>query len=214
MLRKDSKQAAASKTEQAPHSHGAKASKIGKSGCHAGERVIRFKTALHNAIFDVLRSRGWQEVKDDGEWDFYWCDVAWMREHFDHCYLEEHQRVCHFRNHYELTRKNLMAKNLKRLKKQLEKESKLEAAKCDFFPTTFELPSEYHIFVEEFKRNAGTIWIMKPAGKAQGKGIFLFRKLKDITEWKKDDYFKKDEENPTVIHRKPMSFSATLTILI
>lgn len=26
---------------------------------------------------------------------------------------------------------------------------------------------------------------MKPAGRAQGKGIFLFTELKDITEWKK-----------------------------
>lgn len=160
-----------------------------------GERVIRFKCALSNTILDVLRSRGWQEVKEpDGEWDFYWCDVSWMREHFDRCYLEEGQRVNHFRNHYELTRKNLMAKNLKRLKKSLEKESKVEAMKCDFFPTTFELPSEYHIFVEDFKKKPGTIWIMKPAGKAQGKGIFLFRKLKDIIDWKKEDYFHKDDD--------------------
>jgi tubulin polyglutamylase TTLL9 len=169
---------------------------VGGSG--ANERAIRFKCALSNTIVDVLRSRGWQEVKEpDGEWDFYWCDVGWMREHFDHCYLEEHQRINHFRNHYELTRKNLMAKNLKRLKKSLEKESKIEAMKCDFFPTTFELPSEYHIFVEDFKKRPGTIWIMKPAGKAQGKGIFLFRKLKDITDWKKEDYFHRDEEKET-----------------
>ena len=160
-------------------------------------RVIRFKCALSNTILDVVRSRGWQDVKEEGDWDFYWCDVAWMREHFDHCYMEEHQRVNHFRNHYELTRKNLMAKNLKRLKKSIEKESKVEAAKCDFFPTTFELPSEYHIFVEEFKKRPGTIWIMKPAGKAQGKGIFLFRKLKDITDWKKEDYFHHDEDKET-----------------
>ena len=45
--------------------------------------------------------------------------------------------------------------------------------------------SEYHIFVEEFKKNQGIIWIMKPAAKSQGRGIFLFRKLKDITDWKK-----------------------------
>lgn len=167
----------------------------GASGKGGGSGPIRFKTCLRNTILDVLRARGWQEAKEDGEWDFYWCDVGWMREHFDHCYLEEHQRVCHFRNHYELSRKNLMARNLKRLRKQLEKESKLEAEKCNFFPTTFELPSEYHIFVEEFKRHPGSIWIMKPAGKAQGKGIFLFRKLKDITDWKKEDYFhRKDEE--------------------
>ena len=70
-----------------------------------------------------------------------------------------------------------MAKNLKRLRKTLEKESKVEAAKCEFFPTTFELPSDYHIFVEEFKRLPGTIWIMKPAGKAQGKGTFLLKIL-------------------------------------
>jgi len=47
------------------------------------------------------------------------------------------------------------------------------------------LQSEYHIFVEEFKRNPGQIWIMKPIAKSQGKGIFLFRRLKDIVEWKK-----------------------------
>ncbi len=130
----------------------------------------------------------------DGDWDFNWCDVGWLRENFDHSYMEEHVRVCHFRNHYEvgsiqimpiiidynwmnvyrkhawimciffqLTRKNLMVKNLKRYRKTLEREAgRLEASKCDFFPCTFVLPSEYHIFVEEFKRSTGSTWIMKP----------------------------------------------------
>lgn len=63
----------------------------------------------------------------------------------------------------QLTRKNLMVKNLKRHRKTLEREAgRVEAAKCDFFPRTFELPSEYHLFVEEFKRSPGSTWIMKP----------------------------------------------------
>lgn len=63
----------------------------------------------------------------------------------------------------QLTRKNYMVKNLKRFRKQLEREAgKLEAAKCDFFPKTFEMPCEYHLFVEEFRRNPGITWIMKP----------------------------------------------------
>ncbi|ESO08032.1 hypothetical protein HELRODRAFT_75380 [Helobdella robusta] len=153
---------------------------------NTSDRPIRFKCFIQNTILDVLRNRGWQEVIGEGEWDFYWCDVGWMKEYFDHFFLEEQTKICHFRNHYELTRKNLMVKNLKRYRKQIEKEfGKVEAQKCDFFPMTFELPTEYHMFVEEFKKSPGQIWIMKPVAKSQGKGIFLFRKLKDIVDWKK-----------------------------
>lgn len=63
----------------------------------------------------------------------------------------------------QLTRKNLMVKNLKRYRKTLERDvGRTEASKCDFFPCTFALPSEYHLFVEEFKRSPGSTWIMKP----------------------------------------------------
>ncbi|XP_053706189.1 probable tubulin polyglutamylase TTLL9 isoform X2 [Synchiropus splendidus] len=152
------------------------------------DRTIYFKCGLHNTILDVLRQRpGWIEVKDDDEWDFYWCEIGWLRESFDHTYLEEHMRINHFRNHYELTRKNLMVKNLKRYRKQLERESgAADASGCDFFPCTFAMPNEYHVFVEEFKRTPGNIWIMKPVAKSQGKGIFLFRKLKDVMDWKRN----------------------------
>ncbi|KAI6655524.1 tubulin polyglutamylase TTLL9-like [Oopsacas minuta] len=152
--------------------------------------IIRFKCSQNSStIMDVLRAQNWQEIKEEGEWDFYWADVLWVREQMDYIYLEEHVKICHFRNHYELTRKNLMARNLKRLRKTVEKNSKEESNKIDFIPTTFELPSEYHIFVEEFKKNPGSTWIMKPIGKSQGKGIFLFRKLKDITDWKKSSVY-------------------------
>lgn len=40
----------------------------------------------------------------EGEWDFYWCDVSWLRENFDHIYMEEHVRINHFRNHYEVSK--------------------------------------------------------------------------------------------------------------
>ena len=64
----------------------------------------------------------------------------------------------------------------------------------------FQLQSEYHIFVEEFKRNPGQTWIMKPVAKSQGKGIFLFRKLKDITDWKKVTFKPLRFVSITVVH--------------
>ncbi|XP_029995217.1 putative tubulin polyglutamylase TTLL9 [Sphaeramia orbicularis] len=157
---------------------------------------IRYKCCQINTIQDVLRQRpGWVEVKDDEEWDFNWCDVGWLRENFDHSYMEEHVRINHFRNHYELTRKNLMVKNLNRYRKTIEREvGHMEVSKCDFFPYTFALPSEYHLFVEEFKRSPGSTWIMKPVAKSQGKGIFLFRKLKDIMDWKKNGTHSEDQK--------------------
>ena len=70
-----------------------------------------------------------------------------------------------------------MIKNLKRQKKQLEKEGKLDEANAyNFYPMTYCLPGDYSLFVEEFKKQGG-IWIMKPIGKSQGKGIFLVNKL-------------------------------------
>lgn len=42
-------------------------------------------------------------IRSDGEWDFYWCDVSWLRENFDHTYMDEHVRISHFRNHYEVS---------------------------------------------------------------------------------------------------------------
>ena len=66
-----------------------------------------------------------------------------------------------------------------------------EAARYDFFPGTYVLPADYGLFVEEFKNHpSGTIWIMKPTGSAQGKGIFLFNKLAQINDWKKDASWK------------------------
>ena len=43
------------------------------------------------------------------------------------------------------------------------------------------------MFVEEFKRSGG-VWIMKPIGSAQGRGIFLFSRLSEISEWRTDPY--------------------------
>ena len=148
-------------------------------------------------------------VRSEVDWDIFWADTGWVHEILNRTHLQDHQRVNHFQNHYELTRKDLMVKNLKRAKKQKERESgaenssngngntprsasatanghgsKSDANAFEFFPQTYVLPAEYGLFVEEFKRTAG-VWIMKPIGRAQGKGIFLFTKLSQISDWRK-----------------------------
>eukprot|EP01084_Bolivina_argentea_P164582 286134_1 len=147
---------------------------------------VKFRTSFRNTIFDALKYRGWSECNThDIHWDIMWADREWMRAIFDTIHLEKHQKVNHFRNHYELTRKDMMAKNIKKQKRVLLRNNKiLELEKYNFIPQTFTLPHEYAIFVEEFKKLPNTQWIMKPVGKCQGRGIFLFTKLSHISNWK------------------------------
>ena len=88
---------------------------------------------------------------------------------------------------------------MKRMTKTIEKEyGKAEAQKFDFICTSYVLPQEHALFQEEFKKTLGGIWIMKPVGKAQGKGIFLINKLSQISNWKSNPRTKgrNDEEGP------------------
>ncbi|CAM9533636.1 unnamed protein product, partial [Hapterophycus canaliculatus] len=184
------------------------------------------RCSTRNTVYEVLKSRpGWVETQDDVDWDLCWADVGWVRDMYDQIQMDDDQRLNHFPNHYELTRKDLMVKNLKRMRKQLERnDCQAEATSYCFWTGTFVLPSEYGMFVEEFKRSPGAVWIMKPIGKAQGRGIFLFNKLSQISDWKKDHRWKADQpqaeayiaqryvENPYLIGGK--KFDLRLYVLV
>ena len=71
-----------------------------------------------------------------------------------------------------------MVKNLKRYRKELEKNEHYLAKDeiwgnyhLDFVPQTYMFPTEYTIFLEEFQRNPNTTWIVKPNNKSQGQGM-------------------------------------------
>ena len=73
----------------------------------------------------------------------------------------------------------------------------------NFFPLTYNLPIDYHIFVEEFKKSNNAVWIMKPIAKSQGKGIFLFNRLQQISDWRGDNRWKPDnpQAEPYIVQR-------------
>jgi tubulin polyglutamylase TTLL1 len=130
---------------------------------------------------------GWTKAKDDdSEWNMYWATVSTVKQIFnpDSRYrLSDSQILNHFPNHYELTRKDLMVKNIKRYRKELAREGRDISGPLDFIPATYMLPSDYSIFIEEFRRIPSAWWIMKPANAAQGRGIFIINKLAQMKKW-------------------------------
>ena len=157
--------------------------------------TIKFRSSLKNTIYEALKLRQWKETEDN-DFDFNWSEKNYFSSDSEVPFhsLTPSQHVNHFPNNYELTRKDMMYKNLKFYKKSLEREKKFEEAKqYDFFPLTFHMPSEFTMFVEEYKHSPGTMWIMKPAGKAQGRGIFLVTSLNQLYKWRNS--LKGGEEN-------------------
>ncbi|ANQ08702.1 Uncharacterized protein PCOAH_00030240 [Plasmodium coatneyi] len=147
-------------------------------------KVIKFRTDFRNTIYDLFLHRKWELTTHETDWNMCWSEKDWINEVYDTLSLRNNQYVNHFRNYYELTRKDLLAKNMKRLKKQNEKVKNEEELKLiDITPVTFVLPLEYKLFLEEYKRRGNRTWIMKPIGKSQGKGIFLFNKISQIKSW-------------------------------
>lgn len=152
----------------------------------ADNRVVKWRSDLEKgAISSNCERRGWERASSDNDdWNFYWASVHTVKQIFnpENGYrLNDNQVISHFPNHYELTRKDMMVKNIKRYFKDLQKDGVKNV--IDYVPTTYLLPADYSLFVEEFRRNPHSMWIMKPTSKARGIGIFLVNKLAQIKKW-------------------------------
>ena len=142
---------------------------------------IKFKTNFTNCIQQALAARHYRQTEDD-DWNIYWCEKQFIPETLDKIRAYPDKKINHFRNYYEICRKDLLSKNVKRYKKTVEREGKTEeAAGYDYLPLTYNLPSEYPIFLEEFKRmkEQKVVWIMKPVAQ------LLFR----LVEVKEKEFF-------------------------
>ncbi|KAK4474885.1 hypothetical protein MN116_000746 [Schistosoma mekongi] len=159
---------------------------------------IKYATDVEKSVITSnFEARGWTTTHPDEDWNIFWASVQSVRMLFNNetsYRLSDNQIVNHFPNHYELTRKDLMVKNIKRYRRELEKEGNPLAMKddagryiyLDFIPVTYMLPQDYNLFAEEFRRNPSFTWIMKPCGKARGVGIFLINKLSQLKRWSRD----------------------------
>lgn len=157
-------------------------------------RAVRYKLDADRWV--LVRScegRGWQRAVGEADWNIYWASPHALKPGFR--FASDQQVINHFPNSFELTRKDLMVKNIKRYRREVER-TLVEAASAglglgaaeeytelDFLPTTYLLPSDYNLFVEEFRRGPSAMWIMKPTSKAQGRGIFIISKLTQIKKW-------------------------------
>ena len=154
-----------------------------------------YRTDLEKSVITSnLLKRGFTASLDPEIWDFFWAEKGSIKGIFhpdSGIRLSDNQIINHFPNHYELTRKDLLVKNFKRYRKDLEKEGNELAEKdetgnyvrLDIIPQTYLLPGDYSLFVDEFKKNPQSVWILKPNARSQGSGILIVSKLSQVKKW-------------------------------
>lgn len=109
------------------------------------------------------------------EWDISWTDVAPALQMFQK--IKPHQRINHFPGMFQIARKNYLARNLKKMKRQFPKDYK-------FFPKTWLLPYEMNELKNYInnanKKGSKVNFIVKPECMSQGKGIFITKSVESI----------------------------------
>ena len=125
---------------------------------------------------------GWKIVKESSSLtakknvNILWVDTSEaFRTLFHH--IQPWQCVNHFPGMTNIARKVRLAQNLEFMKKKFRKD-------YSFFPRTYVLPRDYLAFKKKMgpKGISKSTYILKPDGGAQGKGIFLTRKIDDIDQ--------------------------------
>jgi len=120
----------------------------------------------------LLEDNGFIECRGNEEWTILWSSGHIKLSNYEK--LNKYQKMNHFPRSNEITRKDLLYKNLSKLKELFP------GTKFDFFPESYILPNEYTFLKEKMEKNPSQLWIVKPVSLSQGRGIFLTKNISEI----------------------------------
>ncbi|KAG1963400.1 tubulin polyglutamylase TTLL5 [Pimephales promelas] len=155
---------------------------MAEKDCGFAPLVFRLHGGAPLVVREVLLERGWEEYDEDeqeqGDWNLYWRSSGFRNSDFKN--ILPWQRLNHHLKMTHITRKDYLARHLRRMK------SAFGAALYDFSPAAFILPNEYTKFLGVYTKNRTTdggrscYWICKPVHLSRGRGIYLFKDIKDL----------------------------------
>ena len=155
-------------------------------------------------VKNLLEDNGFIQTVNNNDFSILWASGHIKLNVFPYC--EKFQKLNHFPRSGELTRKDLLYKNLSKLK------ASFPGSKFDFLPISFLIPNEIGFLNDEMKKdNNKKLWIIKPCASSQGRGIYLTNNIKDI-----DGNYKqiasKYIDNPFTINKK--KFDLRIYVLV
>lgn len=124
-------------------------------------RVLKTDGKIVRSILELCNF----SYTDSHDWNILWLGCAPQQYLYEG--LNEHQRINHFPNSFEISRKDRMSIHLTAMQEKFGRED------YNFFPDTYIVPDNYSEFHVRYYSDKSTQWIVKPCNSSQGKGIFL-----------------------------------------
>ncbi|NWW91629.1 TTL13 polyglutamylase, partial [Rhynochetos jubatus] len=126
---------------------------------------------LLGAVRRAARCCGLREAGESEEWTVYWTDYSVPLERLMD--MKRFQKINHFPGMMEICRKDLLARNLNRMRRLFPEEYHI-------FPRTWCLPADYGDFQANWRAQRAGTFICKPDSGCQGRGIFITRRPEAI----------------------------------
>eukprot|EP00667_Euglena_gracilis_P004193 EG_transcript_4211 len=127
-----------------------------------GPGAVAFRVVLN-----VFNQSGLIHTHHPTRWNVLWAKRVAPQEW---AMASEYQKVNHFPGTRGIARKDNLARNISRCRRQFGD------APFSFVPHSYILPQETQAFEADFRRNGGT-WILKPSASSCGKGIRLVNEI-------------------------------------
>lgn len=131
-------------------------------------RIYKTDARLVRSIFEASGFN----YTDSHDWNVMW--VGSSAKPYLYEGLNEYQRINHFPNSFELTRKDRMCYNIVAMHHKFGREN------FDFIPETYILPDEFSDFYNRYQKDKNLQWILKPSSSSRGRGIYLIDNIDDV----------------------------------
>lgn len=144
------------------------------------KQIRRISICTDNTKFTAIDSiayyLGWSILGEDEMWNIYWSDSA---SDVKICHkMKRFQRINHFPSMHELSRKDLLSRNLLRMQRNFPTE-------FDFFPKTWLFPSDIPCAVRYTKEHKNPVFILKPGSGSCGNGISLTKSFANVNPYQR-----------------------------
>ena len=138
---------------------------------------INDTTHIYNAVVNAFKNGGFQMIEKANTWNVMWTGYTKFEDIRE---MNKYQKVNHFPGSIQLGRKDLLWKNIYRVRQKFGKE-------LDIAPTTYLFPMDYNQFLlDREAEDDNVLYILKPVASSCGRGIKVVGKKSKIS--KQDGY--------------------------